>query len=161
MRILTLEEQLTLSIDIATNAHDGQVDKGGNKYILHPLAVMNRVNEIKEKIAAVLHDVVEDTSVTLQNLRERGICDEVVDAVDALTKRVGDSYDQSLYRAYQNDIARAVKLADMTENSDITRLKTITDKDIKRCLKYKRGIAIFTQESWYFDQGLQIFVRKG
>ena len=112
---------LERAIEIARKAHEGQVDKAGAPYIGHPLRVMDRVPE-EAKIAAVLHDVVEDSSVTLSDLRAEGFPESVVEAVEALTKRPGETYELFILRAASNDIARTVKLADLHDNcQDICR----------------------------------------
>src|SRR5688572_11662876 len=103
---------LERAIAIAAEAHAGQVDKAGQPYILHPLRVMLRVQTEHERIAAVLHDVVEDTSVTLEQLSGEGFADEVLHAVEALTKRPGESRSEAALRAAADPVARNVKLAD-------------------------------------------------
>jgi (p)ppGpp synthase/HD superfamily hydrolase len=101
---------LDKAINIAAKAHQGQADKGGNPYILHPLRVMfSRKTEI-ERICAVLHDVIEDTDITLVDLRNEGFSEEVIAAIDALTKRNGESYDDFIERVIKNKIAARVKL---------------------------------------------------
>ena len=101
---------LDKAINIAAKAHQGQADKGGNPYILHPLRVMfSRKTEI-ERICAVLHDVIEDTDITLVDLRNEGFSEEVIAAIDALTKRNGESYDDFIQRVIKNKIAARVKL---------------------------------------------------
>ena len=124
------------AIAIAAKAHAGQHDKAGQPYILHPLRVMLRVSEPSEMIAAVLHDVVEDSSVTLACLAEEGFAQDVLSAVEALTKRVGESRIEAAKRAAMNPIARVVKLADNAENMDISRIKSPTQKDYERLEEY-------------------------
>lgn len=128
---------LERAIAIASQAHAGQVDKGGQPYILHPLRVMLRVSTPYERMAAVLHDVVEDTPATLKSLSDEGFACEVVEAVDALTKRTGETRMQAAARAKANPIARAVKLADNAENMDISRLPNPTAKDYERLREYE------------------------
>ena len=125
------------AIQLAARAHAGQVDKAGQPYILHPLRVMLRLNGTEERIAAVLHDVVEDTEVTLEDLRTTGFSDAVVTAVEALTKRPGESRLDAAARAAENKIARAVKLADNAENMDLSRIPHPTAKDHARLEEYK------------------------
>lgn len=129
---------LERAIAIAAQAHAGQVDKAGQPYILHPLRVMFRVEGPSERIAAVLHDVVEDSPVTLDQLAEEGFSEEVIAAVQALTKRAGETRLEAAKRAAENSIARAVKLADNTENMDISRIASPTPKDYQRLEEYKR-----------------------
>lgn len=95
---------IELAISIALNAHKGQLDKGGHPYILHPIAVMNRVETIEEKIVAVLHDVIEDSEVTLNHLRDYGFSEEIIDAVSKLTKEE-DSYEEFIRKTLKNPIS--------------------------------------------------------
>lgn len=134
----TLERAIT----IAAQAHAGQVDKAGKPYILHPLRVMLRVEGASEQIAAVLHDVVEDSSVTLAQIAAEGFAPEVLAAVDALTKRPGESRLDAARRAAANTIARAVKLADNAENSDLSRIPNPTQRDRERLEEYRQVRAI-------------------
>src|SRR5690606_10810418 len=113
---------LERAIAIAAQSHDGQIDKAGEPYILHPLRVMLAVDTEAERIAAVLHDVVEDTEVTMEQLRAEGFSDDVLAAVDALTKQPGESRMDAAVRAKANPVARSVKLADNLDNQDMTRI---------------------------------------
>lgn len=131
---------LERAIAIAAKAHEGQTDKAGTAYILHPLRVMLRVTTEEERMAAVLHDAVEDTHVTLELLREEGFPESVVRAVDALTKRPGEDYETFVARAALDPIGRAVKLADLAENSDLSRIASPSEKDIQRVEKYRKAI---------------------
>jgi (p)ppGpp synthase/HD superfamily hydrolase len=128
---------LERAIAIAAAAHVGQVDKAGQPYILHPLRVMLRVATEHERMAAVLHDVVEDTDVTLHTLAAGGFAPEVIAAVEALTKRPGESRMLAAVRAAANPIARMVKLADNAENMDLSRIAHPTAKDYARLEEYK------------------------
>ncbi|WP_431102908.1 HD domain-containing protein [Roseateles noduli] len=128
---------LERAIEIAAAGHAGQVDKAGQPYILHPLRVMFRLEGDEERIAAVLHDVVEDTSVTLERLAAEGFSAAVVAAVDALTKRQGETRLQAAVRAAANPIARVVKLADNAENLDISRIPKPTARDFERMEEYR------------------------
>ena len=132
---------LTLAQTIATEAHRGQVDKGGKPYITHPAAVASMVETEEEKTAAWLHDVVEDTSVTLEDLRRHGFSERIVSAVDAVTRRKGEDRQAYLERVAENDIAINVKLADLRHNSDISRIPHVTEKDRERVSKYAEEIA--------------------
>lgn len=127
------------AILIAVNAHRCQVDKGGKPYILHPLRLMFSIEDETEKICAVLHDVIEDTDVTLDYLRERGFSKEVLSALDALTRRKDETYDEFIDRIIENKIACNVKLADLNDNMDISRIKNPTEKDYERLEKYKKA----------------------
>jgi (p)ppGpp synthase/HD superfamily hydrolase len=132
---------LERAIAIAAVAHEGQVDKAGAPYILHPLRMMLAVATPEARMAAVLHDVVEDGNVTLAQLCAEGFPDSVVEAVDALTKRDDEDYDAFIRRLAPNPIAREVKLADLRDNSDLSRIAEPTEKDRTRIEKYKRAIA--------------------
>ncbi|SER22594.1 HD domain-containing protein [Giesbergeria anulus] len=133
---------LERAISLAAQAHAGQVDKAGQPYILHPLRVMLRVSTEEERIAAILHDVVEDTSITLEQLAEEGFSPTVVAAVEALTKRHGESRMEAAARATENRVARTVKLADNAENMDISRIAHPTEKDFSRIQEYERVRAL-------------------
>ncbi len=127
---------LEKAISIAVAVHRGKLDKVGQPYILHPLRVMFRCEGEIERIVAVLHDVIEDTEVTLDDLRREGFSDEVLTALECVTKRQGESYEQFVERAAANLIARRVKLADLEDNMDIRRLLSITEEDRARLAKY-------------------------
>lgn len=130
---------LNKAIEIATRAHAGQVDKGGEPYILHPLRVMlSRENEL-ERICAVLHDVVEDSDITLDDLRREGFPEEVITVLDCLTKRNGESYDVFIDRILKTETACRVKLADLCDNMDISRIENPTEKDFARIKKYREA----------------------
>jgi guanosine-3',5'-bis(diphosphate) 3'-pyrophosphohydrolase len=113
---------LDRAIEIAVRAHTGQIDKAGQPYILHPLRVMFAVRSLHERMTAVLHDVVEDTPVSLSDLRSDGFPAEVLDAIRALTKTAGEDRIAAAMRAAENPIARVVKLADVTDNMDLSRI---------------------------------------
>lgn len=129
---------LNRAIAIAAQAHDGQTDKGGQPYILHPLRVMLRMTTDEERITAVLHDVVEDSDYTLDMLRAEGFSNEVIAALDALTKRDCEGRIEAARRAALIPLARAVKLADNAENSDLSRIPQPTAKDIERLEEYAK-----------------------
>ena len=123
---------------IAAEAHAGVLDKGGSPYVLHPLRVMLQMETPVGQIAAVLHDVVEDTAVTLQDLKAAGFPSEVIEAVDALTKRDGERRLDAAARARANPIARAVKLADVADNMNLDRIAQPTEKDFGRLREYQQ-----------------------
>ncbi len=129
---------LERAIEIAARAHAGQVDKAGEPYVLHPMRLMLKVRGPLQRMAAVLHDVVEDSAVTLQDLRDEGFPAEVVDAVQALTKQEGESRLSAAARAAANPIARVVKLADVGDNMDLSRIANPTDKDYARLREYEQ-----------------------
>ena len=130
------------AIEIAASAHAGQRDKAGQPYIFHPIRVMLRVNSEHEQITAVLHDVVEDTSVTIERLDQEGFPSEVLRAVTALTKLPDETRLEAAMRAAADPIARKVKLADNAENMDLSRIPNPTEKDYARCLEYEQVRAV-------------------
>lgn len=130
------------AIELAARAHAGQRDKAGAPYIFHPLRLMLAVNGDEACIAAVLHDVVEDTPLTFDDLLREGFSSTVVDAVRALTKHEGEGRIAAAHRAAANPIARAVKLADVTDNMDLSRIPAPTEKDRARLLEYEQVRAI-------------------
>jgi len=135
--------KLTTAITLACAAHRGQVDKGGADYILHPLRVMMAMNTEQERIVAVLHDVVEDSPHIRLPEIEEAFGGRIAAAVDAISKRQGESYDDYLERVAADEIARKVKLADLKDNSDLTRLgRDVTEADRQRLGKYLRARAI-------------------
>lgn len=135
-----------IAIGLALAAHRGQADKGGQPYILHPLRVMLEMTTEQDRIVAVLHDVVEDSpSIRLPEI-EAAFGVRIAAAVDALTKRGGESYDDYLSRVRADDIATRVKLADLKDNCDLSRLgRAPTDSDRKRLDKYLRARAILSE----------------
>jgi len=142
---MTDAEMLERANAIAAEAHAGQVDKAGAPYIAHPRRVSAAVGGAAAKVVALLHDVVEDgPGWTLERLRAEGFPDEVVAAVDALTHRQGEDYFGAIGRAGANPLARAVKLADLADNSDRTRLATIGERDEARLAKYAQATAMLT-----------------
>lgn len=124
------------AIEIAARAHAGTTDKGGAPYLLHPLRVMFAVEGETAQIVAVLHDVVEDSSITLEDLKREGFSPEVVVAVDVLTRRPGESRLQAARRAREHLVARQVKLADVADNMDMTRIARPTAQDRARFVEY-------------------------
>lgn len=132
-------EMLAQMLHIATSAHHGQYDRGGNPYILHPLKVMHYLKSDDEELQCIAlgHDVIEDTSVTYQDLRDAGISQRVIDGIAALTKLPGQTYEEYKQGVFANEDAMRVKLADLRHNTDIRRLKGVTEKDIARITKYQ------------------------
>lgn len=132
---------LDKAIFIAAQAHLGQKDKAGEPYILHPLRMMLRFKSEPEMIVAVLHDVVEDNpNWSLDRLRQEGFTEEIVEAIDHLTRRKEqETYEAFVERAAQNPLARRVKLADLEDNMDLKRYKQLTAKDQERLARYHRA----------------------
>lgn len=131
---------IDIALAIAKKAHAGQVDKAGVDYIQHPLYVASQVNTEQEKAVALLHDVIEDSDITAADLFASGLSNEVVTAVQILTKKKGQSYQEYLGKVKSNNLARVVKLADLKHNSDLSRLKSVTNTDYERVKKYKNTI---------------------
>lgn len=131
---------LERAIALAAIAHEGQIDKVGAPYILHVLRVMLRLTTPEERMAAALHDVVEDCGWTLDRLRAEGFPEEVIAGIDAVTRRDSESYEEFVLRAKAHPIGRRVKMADLEDNSDVTRLSEITERDQARLDKYRRAI---------------------
>ena len=123
---------------LATNAHRGQTDRGGRPYILHPLKVMHYLKSDDEELQciALLHDVVEDTETTYQDLEDAGCTPRVLAGVKALTKVPGQTYDEYKEAVFANEDAMRVKMSDLRHNTDIRRLKGVTQKDLDRVAKY-------------------------
>ncbi|MCW6665483.1 GTP pyrophosphokinase [Aerococcaceae bacterium NML191219] len=131
---------LELALKIAEKAHAGQVDKAGKDYIEHPIYVSSLVDSPEAKAVALLHDVLEDSDFTAEDLLVAGLPREIVEAVEILTKQSGESYDEYLSKIKRNDLARVVKIADLTHNSDLTRLHEVTQQDLDRQEKYREAI---------------------
>lgn len=131
-------EMLDKMLVLCTNAHHGQFDKGGRPYILHPLRVMSYLKTDDEELQcmALGHDVIEDTKTTYADLREAGISERVIEGIRALTKVPGETLDEYKARVFANRDAMEVKMCDLRHNSDIRRLKGVTEKDIARIAKY-------------------------
>ena len=135
---------LEKAISIAALAHEGQTDKGGAPYILHPLNVMRRLAHQDERIVAVLHDVIEDTRVSIADLRKDGFSETILAAIESLTRHEGEPYQIFIERAARNPLARRVKLADLAENSDLSRIDRPGPKDLERVEKYRKAVEYLT-----------------
>ncbi len=133
---MTKTPTLVDAMALATEAHKGQFDKSGVAYILHPLRIMHLMHTETEKIVGVLHDIIEDTPITLQDLKEKGYSQEVIDALDHLTKREGEKYGDFIKRCRGNLIALKVKIADLEDNMDIRRMDMVLDRDLERLNRY-------------------------
>lgn len=129
---------LERAIAIAAQAHEGQIDKGGQPYILHPLRVMLRMHSEAGRIVAVLHDVVEDSNCSLDELRAEGFSEEVITALAAITRQAGEGRIEAAKRAARHPLARAVKLADNADNADLTRIPAPSEKDLVRMDEYRK-----------------------
>ena len=127
------------AIAIALKAHRGQIDKAGAPYILHPLRLMLQMESEEEQLAAVLHDVVEDSDETFETLHRAGIPETVIETLQLLTHQESDSYEDYINKIKHHPIARKVKLADLNDNMRLDRIAHPTKKDIARLKKYRRA----------------------
>lgn len=136
--------------DIMQKAHEGQYDKGGNYYFLHPFRVSQEVrnhffgwsSEFDKFIAecvALLHDVIEDSVITADDLIKEGFEHAIVNRVVRMTRKEGESYMDYIKRIGEDNICRVVKMCDLKDNMDITRLEKVTDKDFDRLKKYHKA----------------------
>lgn len=152
---LTPNQQLALAIKLAAEGHINQVDKGGKPYILHPIKVMHylKTDDMELMSIGVLHDVVDDCDISLQDLRNFGFSDRVVEGVRLMSNEEGISYEDYINRMLTNIDAVRVKLADLRHNTDVRRLKGLTEKDFKRMEKY--------QESYFKLKGVLNEYRDG
>ena len=132
-----------LALQIAQKAHAGQVDKAGKDYILHPITVASYMDTDIEKTIAYLHDVLEDTDVTVDALRKI-FPNEIVDTLITLTHRKDESYFEYIQRVSKSKLAKKIKVADLLHNLDITRIKEPTKQDYERLEKYKKAILYLT-----------------
>ena len=130
---------LEKAIQIAIEAHQGQTDKAGTSYILHLIRVMNAGQTKNEKICGILHDLVEDTPWTFEALRIEGFSEEVISALVCVTKQPNETYTHFIERIKKNSLATKVKLNDLRDNMDITRLTFITEEDTQRLNKYLKA----------------------
>jgi guanosine-3',5'-bis(diphosphate) 3'-pyrophosphohydrolase len=130
---------LDKAILIATQAHQDQKDRYDKAYILHPIRLMMKMDSEQEQIAAILHDVVEDSEWTFDDLYKEGFSGEIITAVDCLTKRDNEPYMDYIERLKSNTIARKVKLADLEDNMDLRRIDKVSEKDMKRLERYHQA----------------------
>ena len=143
---MKLKDQLNRAISIAIEAHTGQLDtNNGRPYIEHPFRVMNAGQTLQEKIVGILHDVVEDTPWTLDDLAKEGFSEEILLAIDALTRRDDETYDEYLERVKPIPLAVRVKLNDLSDNMDIRRWDTIPDFELVRLRKYLNAFKQLTE----------------
>lgn len=141
-------------IVLAANAHAHQFDKSGKPYILHPIQVMQylQTDDIELMCIALGHDLLEDTHITVAFLRSEGFTERIIKGIISLTKTHGESYDLYQSAVKDNYDAVLVKLADLKHNTDISRLKGITEKDMERTLKYyKFYLELLNKKKWYED----------
>ena len=127
------------ALQIAFRAHEGQKDKSGHDYIMHPIRGAERCKNPRAKIVALLHDTIEDTNVTVNDLRKQGFPEEIIEGILSVTKQMGETYEAFVRRAAENPIGREVKIADLEDNMDIRRLAVLTDEDVARLRKYLKA----------------------
>lgn len=135
--MLSYNEQIILALKLALKKHEHQTDKSNRPYILHPLHIMETVDSDDAKIVAILHDIIEDTDVTEKMLLDLGFEAHIVEAISTLTKSHDEDYFEYVKRVAKNPLAKEVKLADLRHNMDITRLKTLKERDLERNRKYQ------------------------
>jgi (p)ppGpp synthase/HD superfamily hydrolase len=138
---------LTTAIKIACEAHANQKDKAGEPYILHPLRLMQRLKGKDVMIVAVLHDVIEDSQLDLAFLEAKGFDKKIVNAVDAITKRANEPYQDFIERLSINEMAVKVKIEDLKDNLDLARLTSVDEKDMERIKKYHKALTFLEKIS--------------
>lgn len=136
---------LQKAIQIAFEAHEGQTDKGGNPYILHPLHVMNQLETIDEKIVGVLHDTKEDAGLTDEFFRTEGFSERIIRGIDSVTRRPDETYIEFVKRSSEDELGRNVKKEDILHNMDLTRIPIITEKHKSLQKRYKKGLDYLSQ----------------
>ena len=138
-------EQTKKALKLCFEAHQHQVDKSGMPYVFHPFHLAEQMTTEETVTTALLHDVVEDTPLSVQDLRNMGFSENVVEAVSLLTHDSGEEYTEYVLRIKQNPIAKVVKLADLRHNSDLSRLDKIDEKALKRFEKYQNAIRLLEE----------------
>lgn len=145
LRMDSPEHPLDRALRLAVQVHAGTADRAGRPYLLHVLQVVAACrDDVEAATVAALHDVVEDSAVTCKDLREQGFSAAVVEAVDALTRRDGESYEDSIERASKHALSRRVKLADLESNMDVRRLSQVTSSDLGRLERYRKAWHLLT-----------------
>ena len=137
---------IEIEIALAAKKHAGQIDKAKHPYIFRPLRIMFKMKSPEQQIVAVLHDILEDTDTTVVDLISLGFNQDIIDAILALTKKKNESRIEAAYRAVKNPLARIVKLADVTDNMDLSRITQPSTKDLLRLKEYKHVYQILTTE---------------
>jgi (p)ppGpp synthase/HD superfamily hydrolase len=149
-----LDQLYALAREIATNAHHGQFDKGGRPYIEHPIAVADSLESTEHKIIALLHDTLEDTTLTEDDLRNYGFTDSIVKSICVLTKKESVNYEEYLLCIKADSNALHVKIADIKHNMDISRISNPTKNDFERMEKYRKALATLGATKTMFDKTL-------
>lgn len=135
-------EMTKKALKLSFEAHKNQVDKSGMPYVFHPFHLAEQMKDVQTTIVALLHDIFEDTDYSLDDLSLMGFGDKIIEAISLMTHDKNIPYMDYVVQISKNQIAKAVKLADLKHNSDLTRLDAVTDKDLKRMEKYKKAIAL-------------------
>ena len=143
--MLSMNEMFDKAVEVAIDAHKGVVDKGGMPYIMHPLRVSNKCKTFEGKIVGLLHDVVEDSDYTFEDLEKMGFSKEIIDSLKLLTHTKNEKYFDYIQKIKDNKISVEVKLSDLEDNMNLNRLLEITEKDLKRIEKYKKAYAFLKQ----------------
>lgn len=139
-------EKTKLALKLAFENHKDQVDIGKTPYIFHVYEVASKMETEDEICAALLHDIIEDTPITLNILKELGFNDEVLTVLSLLTKKDEVSYDDYIKSIKENKTATKIKIADLKHNSDVTRLKKTNENSMKRLDKYKKSVAFLERK---------------
>lgn len=138
-------EQTKKAMKLCFEAHKEQLDKSGLPYVFHPFHLAEQMTTEETTVVALLHDVVEDTDYTIEDLKKMGFENAVTDAIALMTHADGVDYMEYVANIKPNAIAKAVKLADLRHNSDLSRLDTVTEKALKRREKYLKAIAFLEE----------------
>ena len=138
-------EQVNRALRLAYEAHQGQFDKSGVPYVFHPLHLAEQMPDEESIVAALLHDVVEDTDYSLEDLKSMGFPPKALEAVALLTHTGEEPYLRYVARIKENPIAKRVKLADLRHNSDLSRIRQVTERDRDRVEKYAAAIRLLEQ----------------
>ncbi len=134
--------QIDKAISLASEAHFGQIDKAGQPYILHPLRLMFNFSLESEMIVAILHDVIEDSHFTLNDLKQQGFADEIINAVECLSKKQGENYEDFITRLSSNKLAKKIKIVDIKDNMNLSRLDQVNESDLFRVKKYHKALKL-------------------
>ena len=133
------------AMKLCFTAHKNQTDKSGLPYVFHPFHLAEQMPDEYTTVAALLHDVIEDTDYTFEALADMGFPEEILSALRLLTHDESIPYMEYIAQIKENPIARAVKLADLRHNSDLTRLDTITPRDMERAKKYQEALRLLEE----------------
>ena len=139
-------ENTKKAMKIAYKAHSGQMDKGGVPYIYHPMHIAERMDDELSTVIALLHDVIEDTYIRYNDLKDEQISQEAIEIIKILTRNKDEDYFEYINRVGENSIARKIKIEDLIHNSDLTRLDVIDDESLKRVEKYNKALKILNNK---------------